>query len=179
MSRIGRNPIPLPAGTKVTINDRQMHVKGKLGELEWSLPEGISAIIEDGNILVKRSGDAKQERAYHGLSRALLANMVTGVNQGFSKTLELVGVGYKAEQRGEAIQLSVGFSHKIICIPPEGVAIKVESATKVSISGIDKHLVGETAASIRKVRPPEPYKGKGIKYSDEVVRRKAGKSTGK
>jgi len=176
MSRVGRNPIPLPAGTKVTINDRHLHIKGKLGELEWSLPKGISAVLEDNVIVVSRIGEAKQERALHGLSRALLANMVTGVSQGFSKSLELVGVGYKVEQRGPAAQLAVGYSHKIICLPPEGITIKVESPTKFTISGIDKQLVGETAASIRKVRPPEPYKGKGIKYSDEIVRRKAGKS---
>jgi len=176
MSRVGRNPIPLPAGTKVTINDKHLHVKGKLGELEWSLPKGISANLENNEIVISRIGDAKQERALHGLSRALLANMVTGVNTGFTKSLELVGVGYKVEQRGPAAQLAVGYSHKIICLPPDGVTIKVESPTKLTISGIDKQLVGETAASIRKVRPPEPYKGKGIKYSDEIVRRKAGKS---
>jgi large subunit ribosomal protein L6 len=153
-----------------------LHVKGKLGELEWSLPKCISAVLEDNVIVVSRIGEAKHERALHGLSRALLANMVTGVNQGFSKSLELVGVGYKAEQRGPAAQLAVGYSHKIICLPPDGVTIKVESPTRITISGIDKQLVGETAASIRKVRPPEPYKGKGIKYSDEIVRRKAGKS---
>jgi len=177
MSRVGRNPIPLPAGTKVTINDRHLHVKGKLGELEWSLPKGISAILEDNKIVVNRTGETKQVRAFHGLSRALLANMVTGVNQGFSKSLELVGVGYRAEQRGPAAQLAVGFSHKVICLPPDGVTIKVESPTKITITGIDKQLVGETAAPIRKIRPPEPYKGKGIKYIDEIVRRKAGKST--
>jgi len=179
MSRVGKNPIPVPDGVKVDIKDTFVTVSGKLGQLEQDIPEGISVSLEDKLIVVKRRDDSKNQRALHGLARALLANMVHGVMQGFSKSLELVGVGYKAEQRGKALQLSVGFSHRVICIPPDGIDIKVNAATAFTISGIDKQLVGQTAASIRSVRPPEPYKGKGIKYVGEYVRRKAGKAAGK
>ena len=176
MSRVGRNPIPIVKGVKVSIKKQHVEVKGKLGSLELDIHDGISAKIEDENIVVSRDDDSKSLRAKHGLVRALIANMVKGVTEGYSKTLELVGVGYKSEQRGKALQLAVGFSHKIIFIAPDGIEIKVLSATSFSISGIDKQLVGETAASIRKIRPPEPYKGKGIKYKDEYIRRKAGKA---
>jgi large subunit ribosomal protein L6 len=176
MSRIGRNPIPILKGVTVSIKEQHVDVKGKLGSLELDIHNGISAKIEDEIIIVSRENDSKSLRAKHGLVRALIANMIKGVSEGYLKTLELVGVGYKSEQRGKALQLSVGFSHKIIFIAPEGIELKVLSATSFTVSGIDKQLVGETAASIRKIRPPEPYKGKGIKYKDEYIRRKAGKA---
>ncbi len=176
MSRVGRNPIPIPKDVKVSIIGQHVDVKGKLGALELDINDGISAKIDDEIITVSRSNDSKSLRAKHGLTRALIANMIEGVSKGYSKTLELVGVGYKSEQRGKALQLAVGFSHKVIFFPPEGVDIKVVSATSFSVSGIDKQLVGETAASIRALRPPEPYKGKGIKYVNEYIRRKAGKA---
>jgi len=176
MSRVGRNPIPILKGVTVSIKEQHVDVKGKLGSLELDIHNGISAKIEDEIIIVSRENDSKSLRAKHGLVRALIANMIKGVSEGYLKTLELVGVGYKSEQRGKALQLSVGFSHKIIFIAPEGIELKVLSATSFTVSGIDKQLVGETAASIRKIRPPEPYKGKGIKYKDEYIRRKAGKA---
>ena len=176
MSRVGRNPIPMVKGVTVSIKQQHVDVKGKLGSLEFDIHDGISAKIEGEQILVSRENDSKSLRAKHGLVRALIANMIKGVSDGYTKSLELVGVGYKSEQRGKALQLAVGFSHKIIFIAPDGIVIKVTSATSFTVSGIDKQLVGETAASIRKIRPPEPYKGKGIKYKDEYVRRKAGKA---
>ena len=176
MSRVGRNPIPIVKDVKVSISGQHVDVKGKLGALELDINSGISAKIENETIIVSRESESKSLRAKHGLTRALIANMVHGVSVGYKKSLELVGVGYKSEQRGKAIQLSIGFSHKVIFFPPEGVDIKVVSATSFNVSGIDKQLVGETAASIRALRPPEPYKGKGIKYTDEYIRRKAGKA---
>lgn len=176
MSRVGRNPIPIAKEVKVSINGQHIDVKGKLGALNLDIHNGISAKIEAENIIVACENDSKPLRAKHGLVRALIANMVHGVSVGYKKNLELVGVGYKSEQRGEALQLAVGFSHKVIFFPPEGIEIKVNSATSFTVSGIDKQLVGETAASIRAIRPPEPYKGKGIKYIDEYIRRKAGKA---
>ncbi len=179
MSRVGREPIPVPTGVKVTIDDKRVKVKGKLGELDWNLPEGITASVNDTVVKLTRSGDSRSMRALHGLSRALIANMIQGVDQGFKKDLTIVGIGYRCEQRGRALQLAVGFSHRVIFIPPEGVEIKVSSPTAFSVSGIDKQLVGEVAAKIREIRPPEPYKGKGIRYTDEYVRRKAGKTAGR
>ncbi len=179
MSRIGRNPIPVPKGVSVTIKEDNVHVKGKLGELNQAIPEGITVALEGGEIVVRRRDDSKPQRALHGLSRALIANMVTGVTTGFNKDLEIVGVGYRAEQRGKSLMLAMGFSHRVAFIPPEGVIIKVTSANTFSVSGIDKQLIGEVAAKIRAVRPPEPYKGKGIKYVGETIRRKAGKAAGK
>ena len=179
MSRVGREPIALPAGVSVTIKGSLVKVKGKLGELERKLPEGITAALEDGRLHVRRSGDSRRQRSLHGLSRSLVANMVQGVAQGFSRELEIVGVGYRCEQRDRAIQFSVGFSHRVLFIPPEGILIKVTPPNKFTVSGIDRQLVGEVAAKLRSVRPPEPYKGKGIMYVGEHIRRKAGKTAGK
>ncbi len=179
MSRIGKNPVPLPDGVKVNINERSVLVKGKLGELFQEFPEGISFEQVENEVFVRRSNDSKPQRAFHGLSRALLANMVHGVTEGFKKDLEIVGVGYRAEQRGKALQLSVGFAHKTVFIPPDGIEIKVTSANAITVGGIDKQLVGEVAAKIRAIRKPEPYKGKGIKYVGEYIRRKAGKASAK
>lgn len=179
MSRVGREPIPVPTGVTVTIDEKLVKVNGKLGELERTLPKGISVSIDNGIVSVHRSGDSREQRAFHGLSRALLANMIAGVNEGFLKNLEIVGVGYRCEQRGKAIQFAVGFSHRVIFIPPDGINIKVNTTTSFTVNGIDKELVGEVAAKIRAIRPPEPYKGKGIKYQNEYIRRKAGKAAGR
>jgi len=176
MSRIGKQPIPIPKDVNVAIKNQHVNVKGKLGTLELDILDGINAKLEKENVLVIRENDSKSLRAKHGLTRALIANMMHGVSQGYAKTLDLVGVGYRSEQRGKALQLAVGFSHKVIFIPPDGVTIKVASQTSFTVSGIDKQLVGETAASIRAIRPPEPYKGKGIRYHGEFVRHKAGKA---
>lgn len=179
MSRVGRNPIPIPDGVTVSIEGNHLTVNGKLGELHRELPEGITAALEGGVLTLQRREESKQQRAFHGLSRALLANMVKGTSQGFKKDLELVGIGYRVEQKGKAIMLAVGYSHRIVFIPPENITIKVNGPTAISVSGIDNQLVGEVAAKIRQLRPPEPYKGKGIKYVGEYIRRKAGKTTAK
>ena len=176
MSRVGREPIPIPDGVKVTINKENISVNGKLGEMVRDLPEGITAKLDDNILQLNRSDDSRRQKALHGLSRALVANMVQGVSKGFTRELEIVGVGYRCEQRDRAIQFAVGFSHRVIFIPPEGVEIKVTNPTKFSILGIDKQMVGDVAAKIRAIKPPEPYKGKGIRYSGEYVRRKAGKT---
>ena len=176
MSRVGREPIPIPDGVKVTINKEIISVNGKLGEMVRDLPEGITAKLNDNILQLNRRDDSRNQKALHGLSRALVANMVQGVSRGFTRGLEIVGVGYRCEQRGRAIQFAVGFSHRVIFIPPEGVEIKVTNPTKFSVLGIDKQMVGDVAAKIRAIRPPEPYKGKGIRYSGEYVRRKAGKT---
>jgi len=179
MSRVGRIPIEIPNGVTVNIKDDYVLVQGVLGELERTLPGGIKADIEARTILVTRRDDSKDQKSLHGLCRTLISNMVKGVSDGFKKDLEGVGVGYKCEQRGKAIQLQVGFSHRVIVLPPDGITIKVTGPAAFNVSGIDKELVGEIAAKIRDVRPPEPYRGKGIKYATEVVRRKAGKTAGK
>ncbi len=178
MSRVGREPLPIPDGVTATMDDRFITVKGKLGELNHTIPEGIDVMQENSVITVTREKDNHRQRALHGLTRALLANMVYGVSKGFKKDLEIVGVGYRCEQRGPALQLSVGYSHRVIFFPPEGIELKAISNTAFSVSGIDKQLVGDTAAKLRAVRPPEPYKGKGIKYVGEYIRRKAGKAAG-
>lgn len=181
MSRVGRNPIPIPDGVKVDYDaaNRYVCIRGKLGDLERVIPEGISLKMENDTIVVHRTDDSRNQRALHGLTRALLANMVAGVKDGYAKNLEIVGVGYRVEQRGPALQFTIGFSHRVIFFPPDGITLKVNTPTNLSVSGIDKELVGEVAAKIRSIRPPEPYRGKGIKYVDEVVRRKAGKAAGK
>ncbi len=176
MSRVGREPIPIPDGVKVTINKENISVSGKLGEMVRDLPEGITAKLDDNILQLNRRDDSRDQKALHGLSRALVANMVQGVSKGFTRELEIVGVGYRCEQRGRAIQFAVGFSHRVIFIPPEGVEIKVTDATRFSVLGIDKQMVGDVAAKIRAIKPPEPYKGKGIRYAGEYVRRKAGKT---
>ena len=176
MSRVGRLPIPIPSGVDVTIDGRQARVRGPRGELSHELPEVIEARLEDGTIIVGRPTDAPTHRALHGLTRALLANMVSGVTEGFRKSLEIQGTGYRAELRGTNLVLNVGYSHPVELHPLEGVAFEVETPTRVHVVGNDKQVVGQQAALIRKTRPPEPYRGKGIRYAGEQVRRKTGKS---
>jgi large subunit ribosomal protein L6 len=176
MSRIGNSPIALPSGVEVKINGSDVTVKGAKGTLERTFDARISFTIEDNVVEVIRSNDERDTRALHGLSRALLNNMVIGVSEGYKKDLEMVGVGYRASLKGKDLELLVGFSHPVRIEAPNGVDFEVPEATKISVSGIDKQLVGQVAADIRKVRPPEPYKGKGIRYVGEHVRRKAGKA---
>ena len=176
MSRIGKLPIPVAKNVQVDIDGTTVKVKGPKGELVREFPAGISFSIDDGKVLVARPDDEKRSRALHGLSRSLLANMIAGVSEGYTKTLELQGVGYRVTQAGEKVTLAVGFSHAVEVAPPSGIQLEVEGTTKVHVRGIDKELVGQVAANIRKVRKPEPYKGKGIRYLGERVRRKAGKA---
>ncbi len=178
MSRIGLKPIPIPKEVKVAVSDNKVVVKGPKGELVQFIPEGMEIIIEEDVLTVKRLSEEKKYRALHGLTRSLLANMVEGVTQGFKKELELVGVGYRAAKQGKNLVLTVGYSHPVTIEPEAGIEIEVPAANKITVTGIDKQLVGNTAAIVRRVRPPEPYKGKGIKYLDERIRRKVGK-TGK
>jgi large subunit ribosomal protein L6 len=180
MSRIGKLPVPVPDGVEVTIEGLTVTVKGPKGELSRTMPEGVElGRDDDGAVVVTRTGDSRDERSRHGLVRALIANMVQGVSDGFSKSLELVGVGYRAAPKGSDLELQVGFSHPVLVEAPDGINFEVPQPTRVVVSGIDKELVGQIAANIRKVRPPEPYKGKGIKYEGEHIRRKAGKAAGR
>lgn len=176
MSRVGKQPIPLPSGVEVAINDQVVAVKGAKGTLERTFPEEVSFAQEDGTVRVERKSDERRARAMHGLSRALLANMVAGVSEGFTRELQLVGVGYRAALKGNKLELQVGFSHSVEIEAPEGIDFEVPEPTRIIISGIDNERVGQVSANVRKVRPPEPYKGKGIRYVDEYVRRKAGKA---
>ena len=180
MSRIGRLPVPVPDGGQVEIKGSHVRVKGPKGELAYTFPAAmkITYVPEEKVIKVERPSDERQHRAWHGMTRALINNMVIGVTQGFEKVLDIVGVGYRAELKGQNLVLHVGYSHPVEVTPPEGITFKVEGNTRIRVQGIDKQLVGQVAADVRKVRPPEPYKGKGIRYHDEQVRRKAGK-TGK
>lgn len=179
MSRIGRMPVAIPKGVTVELQDRTVRVKGPRGELSRALPAGIEVAVENGVVNVSRPNDEPRARALHGLTRALVANMVEGVDKGFRKTLEIQGVGYKAETRPYGVNLVVGYSHPVEFRAPDGVKISVENNTVVRIEGADKEKVGQVAAEIRLVRPPEPYKGKGIRYQGEQVRRKAGKTGAK
>ena len=179
MSRIGRMPVVIPKGVTVELKDRTVRVKGPRGELSRALPAGIEVAVEQGVVNVSRPNDEPRARALHGLTRALVANMVEGVDKGFRKTLEIQGVGYKAETRPYGVNLVVGYSHPVEFRAPDGVKISVENNTVVRIEGADKEKVGQVAAEIRLVRPPEPYKGKGIRYQGEQVRRKAGKTGAK
>ena len=177
MSRIGRAPITVPSGVEVTIAERQVTVKGPGGTLSRPVPGEITVRQEDGSLLVERPNDERQNRALHGLTRSLMANMVTGVTTGFTKELEIVGVGYRATARGpESIELALGFSHPVVVDAPKGVTFEVPQPTRISVKGIDKEMVGQVAANIRKIRKPEPYKGKGVRYAGERVIRKAGKA---
>jgi len=178
VSRIGKMPVPIPPGVEVTISQgNEVVVKGPKGEMKRSFDPGLEIKVEDGQVLVRRPNDSKMYRALHGLTRALIANMVTGVSQGFKKELEIVGVGYRAEMQGANLVLHVGYSHPVVVEPRPGITFSVGKSTRdVTVEGIDKEMVGQTAAEIRKVRPPEPYKGKGIRYKGEVIRMKAGKA---
>jgi large subunit ribosomal protein L6 len=175
MSRIGRAPIPIPEGVTVDLSGQNVVVTGPRGELRHTVVEPIRIAEQDGQLVVTRPTDRGPHRALHGLSRSLVANMVEGVSQGFARTLEIQGVGYRAQLKGQALELSVGFSHPVTIEPPEGITFEVPSPTAVVVRGIDKQAVGEIADQIRAVRPPEPYKGKGIRYEGEAVRRKVGK----
>jgi large subunit ribosomal protein L6 len=175
MSRIGRAPIPVPSSVKIEIDGRNISVTGPKGTLQREVVPEVRLHLEDGRLLVTRPNDQPRERAMHGLTRALLANMVTGVSDGFRKTLELVGVGYRAQMQGSNLVLALGFSHPVEVKPPAGITFTVEGP-RITIEGIDREAVGQVAADIRKLRPPEPYLGKGIRYQGEFVRRKAGKS---
>lgn len=176
MSRIGRMPIAVPAGVDVQINGTEITVKGAKGTLTGSCHPNIKVEMQENEIIVTRPNDKKENRSLHGLTRSLIFNMVEGVTKGYTKNLEINGVGYRAALQGTDLNLTVGFSHPVIMTPPEGVTIEVPAPNKINISGYDKQKVGQFAAEIRKVRPPEPYKGKGIKYVDEVIRRKEGKA---
>jgi len=176
MSRIGKNPIPIPQGVEVKLDGSTLEVKGPKGSLTHIIPEGISLQIEDGIISVKRNGDAKRIRSLHGLTRTLIANMVTGVTQGFEKRLEIVGIGYRANLQARTLQLSLGYSHPVIYSIPENIEVVVERQTNITVKGIDKQHVGSVAAEIRSFKPPDPYKGKGIRYANEYVRLKVGKA---
>ena len=176
VSRIGKMPVTVPSGVDVTIDGSHVTVKGSKGELTRDFHERVSFEVGDGELTVNRSDDTRESKALHGLSRALLHNMVVGVTDGFSKELEIQGVGYRAVLKGNNVELQVGFSHLVLVEAPEGITFEVPEPTKIKISGIDKEKVGQVAANIRKVRPPEPYKGRGIRYVGEYVRRKAGKA---
>ncbi|MGB3200679.1 MAG: 50S ribosomal protein L6 [Nodosilinea sp.] len=176
MSRIGKRPIPVPAKVSVTIDGQDVQVKGPKGELSRTLPSGVVVVQEGDTVLVNRRDDSRLARERHGLCRTLVANMVEGVSNGYQKRLEIQGIGYRAQLQGRNLNLSLGYSHPVVFEPPAGIEFVVESNTNVVINGIDKELVGNIAASIRASRPPEPYKGKGVRYAGEQVRRKAGKS---
>jgi large subunit ribosomal protein L6 len=179
MSRIGRMPITVPAGVTVKVDGNVVSVKGPKGELSRSIPKDMILEIADGVIEVKRPSEEKQHKSLHGLTRTLVANMVTGVTQGFTRNLEIAGVGYRAAKAGNKLNLTLGFSHPVEVDPPAGLTIDVPAPTKIVVSGIDKEAVGALAAKIRSYREPEPYKGKGVRYEGEVVRRKVGKAGGK
>ncbi|MBA3388910.1 MAG: 50S ribosomal protein L6 [Actinomycetota bacterium] len=176
MSRIGKAPVEIPQGVTVEISGLSMNVTGSKGELTVPIGRGVSVKQDDGEVVVERESESPEHRAMHGLTRSLIQNAVTGVTDGFSKTLQIAGVGYRAALAGSDINLQVGYSHPVTVTPREGIDFEVPNATTIIVRGIDKQRVGQTAAEIRKVRPPEPYKGKGIRYSDEQVRRKVGKA---
>jgi large subunit ribosomal protein L6 len=176
MSRIGRTPVAIPSGVDVTIKGREVTVKGPRGILSMEVAAPIEVAQADGVITVTRPSDEGEIRALHGLSRSLIANMVTGVTDGYSKTLEIVGVGYRVQARGQSLEFSLGYSHPVPVTPPEGITLRVESPTRFVVEGIDKQQVGEVAANIRKLRKPDPYKGKGVRYQGEQIRRKVGKA---
>jgi len=176
MSRIGRLPIEIPTGVDVTVTGSAVTVKGPKGELALTVANPIEVKIEDGQLLVTRPDDERESRSLHGLTRTLIANQIIGVTTGYSKGLEIVGTGYRVQAKGSSLEFALGFSHSITVEPPVGISFAVEGNNKLTVHGIDKQAVGEVAANIRKLRKPEPYKGKGVRYAGEVVRRKAGKS---
>jgi large subunit ribosomal protein L6 len=176
MSRIGKQPIPVPSGVTVDISGPAVTVSGPKGTLSHSVVAPITVAQEDGSLLVQRPDDERLSKSLHGLTRTLVSNMITGVTDGYSKTLEIVGVGYRVTARGSDLEFALGFSHPVTVEPPDGIDFTVEAPTRFVVAGLDKQKVGETAANIRKIRKPEPYKGKGVRYQGEVVRRKAGKA---
>lgn len=176
MSRIGRMPIDIPGGVEVKIDGQAVTVKGPKGELELTVASPIEVAIEDNQVVVTRPDDERNSRSLHGLTRTLIANQIIGVTQGYSKGLEVVGTGYRVQAKGQGVEFALGFSHPVTVNPPAGITFTVEGNNKLTVSGIDKQAVGEVAANIRKIRKPEPYKGKGVRYAGEVVRRKAGKA---
>lgn len=176
MSRIGRMPIDIPGGVEVRIDGQAVSVKGPKGELALTVASPIEVAIEENQVVVTRPDDERTSRSLHGLTRTLIANQIIGVTQGYSKGLEVVGTGYRVQAKGEGVEFALGFSHPVTVNPPAGITFTVEGNNKLTVSGIDKQAVGEVAANIRKIRKPEPYKGKGVRYAGEIVRRKAGKS---
>src|SRR5436190_9120520 len=178
MSRIGRKPIPVPSGVKVALEERAVSVEGPKGKLSQAIPDGLSVTMDSNVMTVERSSEQRTVRALHGLIRSLLANMVHGVKDGFERKLEIVGIGYRAQIQGRNLQLALGYSHPVIFPLPDGVQAEVDRQVSITLKGPDKALVGQTAAKIRALRKPDPYKGKGIKYADEYIRRKVGKKAG-
>jgi len=178
VSRIGKKPVNIPSGVQVTLQDNEVVIKGPKGQLTWGYPADITVAIDGSTINVSRPSDNKSHRALHGLTRVLISNMIQGVTEGFQRELEVSGVGYAVEMRGRSLFVNVGYSHPILVTPPEGITIEVPKPLNVIVRGIDKQLVGQVAAKIRSIKPVEPYKGKGIRYRDEMVRRKAGKKVG-
>lgn len=176
MSRIGKMPIAIPAGVEIKVEGQLVTVKGPKGTLTHNVPAPITVVVEDNNILVARPDDERNSRSLHGLTRTLIANIIEGVTKGFAKSLEIVGTGYRVTAKGSSIEFALGYSHPILVDPPQGISFQVEGNNKVTVVGIDKQAVGEVAANLRKLRKPEPYKGKGVRYAGEVVRRKAGKA---
>ncbi len=179
MSRIGKVPVDIPANTNINLSNNLLVVKGPKGELTKEFHPNINLVHKENQIVITRNNDQKESRSLHGLTRALIANMIEGVNNGYSKKLEIVGIGYKAEMKAKNLVLTIGYSHPIVVAVPDSISIKTATPTSIEISGIDKEIVGKIAAKIRSFRKPEPYKGKGIKYEGEYVRRKAGKTAGK
>jgi large subunit ribosomal protein L6 len=178
MSRIGRKPVSIPQGVKVNIDGAVVRAEGPKGKLMQPVPAGLSAKLENNQLVISRSGDDRKTRALHGLARALVANMVTGVKDGFERKLEIVGIGYRAQLQGRAIQLALGYSHPVIFPLPEGVTAEIDRQVSITLRGADKAVLGQTAAKLRALREPDPYKGKGIKYANEIIRRKVGKKAG-
>jgi large subunit ribosomal protein L6 len=178
MSRIGKKPIAIPDGVKIQLDNGVVRAEGPKGKLAQTMPPGMTASVENKELLIKRGDDSRTARAIHGLTRSLVANMVTGVKNGFERKLEIVGIGYRAQMQGKNIQLALGYSHPVIFPLPEGITAEIERQVSLTLRGADKALLGETAAKLRALRKPDPYKGKGIKYADEVIRRKVGKKAG-
>jgi large subunit ribosomal protein L6 len=178
MSRIGKLPIPIPPGVKIQVDGATVRAEGPKGKLAQPVPTGLTTRVADGTIFIERASDERHVRALHGLARALVANMVTGVKDGFERKLDIVGIGYRAQMQGKNIQLALGYSHPIIFPLPDGVTAEIDKQTAITLRGADKAVLGQTAAKLRALRKPDPYKGKGIKYANEVIRRKVGKKAG-
>jgi large subunit ribosomal protein L6 len=178
MSRIGKKPIPIPDGVKVSVDGDVVRAEGPKGKLTQAIPRGVAAKLENDAVVLTRDGDHRTVRALHGMARALVANMVSGVKNGFERKLEIVGIGYRAQLQGRNLQIALGYSHPVIFPLPEGVTAEIDKQVSITLRGADKALLGQTAARLRALRKPDPYKGKGIKYADEVIRRKVGKKAG-